>query len=286
MSASQMQQLNTYLEKVNNTHSAAVEYLNYKINKYESKMEHREFLRQCSFVANLQDQIYCCSLSDADIDHRFKNCFHEKLTPAEYREAVKKFLERFSHYFDVTNGTILRIIKLMCIYHSEYDGNYTKSFDTDKVDDCFEYYLLKRICDDEVEEKCVAAHDAWTLALMHNTVYKVPSYGQTDLYHFIPKKEGGVSYADLPEWEASLPVVNVQLENGEFPNIDSLGPKDLVRIRFYSFINKKMDYIRLEKRRLAQLVDYSLLSTEEKTKDMVPVLVCYYARMVEEGLFW
>ena len=284
MSSSQMEQLNIYLEKVNNTHSAAVEYLNYKINKYESKMEHHEFLRQCSFIAYLQDQIYCSSLSDVDIEHRFKMCFHEKLTPSEYRETVKSYLELFPH-FDVTNGTVLRIIKLICIFHAEYNGQYPRSFDTDKVDDCFEYYLLKRFYDDEIEEKCVAAHDAWTLALMYNTVYKVPSYGQTNLYHFIPKKEGGVSYSDLPEWEASLPVVNELLENGEFPNIDSLGPKDLVRIRFYSFINKKMDYIRLEKRRLTQLVDYSLLSTEEKTKDMVPVLVCHYVRMVEDGLF-
>jgi len=284
MSASQMEQLNTYLEKVNNTHSVAVEYLNHKINKYESKMEHYEFLRQCSLIAYLQDQIYCSSLSEADIEHRFKMCFHEKLTPSEYRETVKYFIDLFPH-FDVTNVVVLRIIKLLCIYHAEYNGQYPRSFDTDKVDDCFEYYLLKRIDDEEVEEKCVAAHDAWTLALMHNTVYRVPSYGQTNLYHFIPKKEGGVSYSDRPEWEASLPVVNVRLENGEFPNIDSLGPKDLVRIQFYSSINKKLDYIRLEKRRLAQLVDYSLLSTEEKTKDMVPVLVCYYVRMVEDGLF-
>ena len=106
MSSSQMEQLNIYLEKVNNTHSAAVEYLNYKINKYESKMEHHEFLRQCSFIAYLQDQIYCSSLSDVDIEHRFKMCFHEKLTPSEYRETVKSYLELFIFF----NNIIIIII--------------------------------------------------------------------------------------------------------------------------------------------------------------------------------
>ena len=79
--------------------------------------------------------------------------------------------------------------------------------------------------------------------------------------------------------------VNVANEKGQYPNIDHLGPKDLVKIEFVSAMDNTLKYIQLEKRRLTQMVDYSHLSEAEQIKDQVPVIVGHYIRKLKDGIY-
>jgi hypothetical protein len=220
-----------------------------------------------SLFAHLQDGIYCSSDDEETINQKYESCFRSQ-------KGKEKF-EKLFEPFDLTNPSIYKIVKLVMVFHCSWD-NYYPEFRSDFSDDYFEWAILWELYDTTIAKQCVGAHDAWTLALMYYAE-KVD-----EKWVLNPKQEKGRT----PENAfIDIPVVNVTNEKAQYPNIEHLGPKDVVKIEFVSAMDNTVKYIQLEKRRLSQLIDYSHLSEEEQIKDLVPVIVSHYVRKLKDGIY-
>ena len=215
----------------------------------------------------VQDGIYCSSYDEETINQKYDSCFRSQ-------KGKEKF-ERLFESFDLTNPKIYTIVKLIMVFHCNWD-NYYPEFRSDFSDDYFEWAILWDLYGTTVAKQCVGAHDAWTLALMYYAE-KVD-----EKWVLNPKKEKGCNSVLIEE---DIPVANVANEKGQYPSIEHLGPKDLVKIEFVSAMDNTVKHIQLEKRRLTQLVDYSHLPEEEQIKDQVPVLVSHYIRKLKDGFY-
>ena len=259
--------MNVYLNKVNAKYMQDIHSFHRILNRDSSKIEEINFNHWMSLFAQLQDGIYCCSYDEETINQKYDSCFRSQ-------KGKEKF-ERLFESFDLTNSSIYKIVKLIMVFHCSWD-NYYPEFRSDFSDDYFEWSILWDLNGTTIAKQCVGAHDAWTLALMYYAE-KVD-----EKWVLNPKKEkGGNPEVD---WN-DIPVVNVANEKGQYPNIDHLGPKDLVKIEFVSAMDNTLKYIQLEKRRLTQMVDYSHLSEAEQIKDQVPVIVGHYIRKLKDGIY-
>lgn len=266
-------QINVYLNKVNAKYIQDIHSFHRILNRDSSKIEELNFNHWMSLFAHLQDGIYCSSFDEETINQKYESCFNSQ----KAKEKFEKLFGQFDQIipFDLTNPKIYNIIKLIMIFHCSWD-NYYPEFRSDFSDDYFEWAILWDLYGTSVSKQCVGAHDAWTLALMYYAE-KVD-----DKWVLNPKKEKGRN----PEIDVSeIPVVNVANERGQYPNIDHLEPKDVVKIEFVSALDNTVKYIQLEKRRLTQLVDYAHLSEEEQVKDQVPVIVSHYIRKLKDGVY-
>jgi len=265
--------MNVYLNKVNAKYIQDIHSFHRILNRDSSKIEELNFNHWMSLFAHLQDGIYCSSFDEETINQKYESCFRSQ----KGKEKFEKLFERFDEMepFDLTNPKIYNIIKLIMIFHCSWD-NYYPEFRSDFSDDYFEWAILWDLYGTSVSKQCVGAHDAWTLALMYYAEKVDDKWGLN------PKKEKGRN----PEIDDSeIPVVNVANERGQYPNIDHLEPKDVVKIEFVSALDNTVKYIQLEKRRLTQLVDYAHLSEEEQVKDQVPVIVSHYIRKLKDGVY-
>lgn len=266
-------QMNVYLNKVNAKYMQDIHSFHRILNRESSMIEEINFNHWMSLFAHLQDGIYCCSYDEETINQKYDSCFRSK----KGKEKFEKLFGSFDgmEQFDLTNPKIYNIIKLVMVFHCSWD-NYYPEFRSDFSDDYFEWTILWDLYGTKIAKQCVGAHDAWALALMYYAE-------KTDEKWVLnPKQEkGGNPHIDLND----IPVVNVANEKGQYPNIDHLGPKDVVKIEFVSAMDNTVKYIQLEKRRLAQLVDYSHLPEEEQIKDQVPVIVSHYIRKLKDGVY-
>jgi len=266
-------QMNVYLNKVNAKYTHDIHSLNRILNRDSSKIEELNFNHWISLFAHLQDSIYCSSFDEETINQKYESCFRSQ----KGKEQFERLFGSFDGFegFDLTNPKIYDIIKLIMVFHCSWD-NYYPEFRPDFSDDYFEWSILWDLNGTALSKQCVGAHDAWTLALMYYA-----EKGE-DKWYLNPKQEKGCR-PDIDSNE--IPVVNVANKKGEYPNIDHLGPKDVIKIEYVSALDNTIKYIRLEKRRLPQLVDYSNLSEEEQIKDQVPVIVSHYIRKLKDGIY-
>jgi hypothetical protein len=262
-----MTQMNVYLNKVNSKYISDIHSLHRILNRESSKIEEINFNHWMSLFAHLQDGIYCSSFDEETINQKYESCFRSQ-------KGKEKF-EKLFESFDLTKPEIYKIVKLVMVFHCNWE-NFYPDFRSDFSDDYFEWALLWDLNGAPLSTQCVAAHDAWTLALMYYAE-KVD-----DRWCLNPKQEKGRSSENS---FIDIPVVNVTNEKSQYPNIDHLGPKDVVRIEFVSALDNTIKYIQLEKRRLVQLVDYSYLPEEEQIKDQVPVIVGHYIRKLKDGIY-
>jgi hypothetical protein len=266
-------QMNLYLNKVNNQYIQDIQSLDRILNMESSTIEEVNFNHWMSLFAHLQDSIYCSSLDEETINKKYDSCFRSQ----KGKEKFERLFESFDMFegFDLTNPKIYNIIKLIMIFHCSWD-NYYPEFRSDFSDDYFEWSILWNLNGSPLTTQCIGAHDAWALALMYYAE-KVD-----DKWLLNPKKEKGCQQENFIN---DIPIVNVINKEGNYPNIDHLGPKDLVKIQFVSAMDNTIKHIQLEKRRLSQLVDYSILSEEEQVKDQVPVIVGHYIRKLKDGVY-
>jgi hypothetical protein len=266
-------QMNVYLNKVNVKYTHDIHSLNRILNRDSSKIEELNFNHWMSLFAHLQDSIYCSSFDEESINQKYESCFRSQ----KGKEKFERLFGSFDGFegFDLTNPKIYDIVKLIMVFHCSWD-NYYPEFRPDFSDDYFEWSILWGLNGNSLSKQCVGAHDAWTLALMYY------AEKDEDKWSLNPKQEKGCR-PDIDSDE--IPVVNVANEKGEYPNIDHLGPKDVIKIEYGSVLDNTIKYIRLEKRRLSQLVDYSNLSEEEQIKDQVPVIVSHYIRKLKDGVY-
>ena len=260
-------QINVYLNKVNSKYIQDIHSFHRILNRDSGLIEEINFNHWMALFAHLQDGIYCSSYDEETINQKYDSCFRSQ-------KGKEKF-ERLFESFDLTNPKSYTIVKLIMVFHCRWD-NYYPEFRSDFSDDYFEWAILWDLYGTTVAKQCVGAHDAWTLALMYYAE-KVD-----EKWVLNPKKEkSGNPEVDLND----IPVANVANEKGQYPIIEHLGPKDLVKLEFVSAMDNTVKHIQLEKRRLSQLVDYSHLPEEEQIKDQVPVLVSHYIRKLKDGVY-
>ena len=267
--------MNVYLNKVNVKYIHDIHSFHRILNRETSKIEELNFNHWISLFSHLQDSIYCSSYDEETINEKYESCFRSKKGKETFEKLFGSSYEGFDG-FDLTNPKIYNIVKLIMVFHCSWD-NYYPEFRSDFSDDYFEWSILWDLNNSPLNKQCVGAHDAWTLALMYYAE-KVE-----DKWVLKPKQEKGRHSVLTEEILNDIPVVNVSDETSKYPNIDMLGPKDLVKIEFVSAIDNTIQYIQLEKRRLSQLVDYSNLSEEEQIKDQVPVIVSHYIKKLKDG---
>lgn len=260
-------QMNVYLNKVNAKYMQDIHSFHRILNRDSSKIEEVNFNHWMALFAHLQDGIYCSSYDEETINQKYDSCFRS--------QKGKERFERLFETFDLTDPTIYKIVKLVMVFHCSWD-NFYPEFRSDFSDDYFEWSILWDLNGSTLSKQCVGAHDAWTLALMYYAE-KVD-----DKWELNPKQEKG---RDPENSFIDIPVVNVVNEKSQYPNIDHLGPKDVVKIEFVSALDNTLKYIQLEKRRLAQLIDYSNLPEEEQIKDKVPVIVGHYIKKLKDGIY-
>jgi hypothetical protein len=266
--------MNVYLNKLNVKHIHDIHSFHRILNRETSKIEEMNFNHWMSLFSHLQDSIYCSSDNNETINEKYESCFRSK----KGKETFEKLFGKYDNFegFDLTNPKIYNIVKLIMIFHCSWD-NYYPEFRPDFSDDFFEWSILWDLYGSSLSKQCIGAHDAWTLALMYYAE-KVDNK-----WKLSPKQEKGCHSVLTEDILNDIPVVNVTDETSKYPNVDHLGPKDLVKIEFVSSIDNTIQYIQLEKRRLTQLVDYSNLSEEEQIKDQVPVIVSHYIRKLKDG---
>ena len=271
-------EMNGYLNKVNHTFFDAVVKLDQILNSDIEKDDYRTALVfRLSLLAHIQDSLY-------NSDEYSQLSFRDLRIAVDTKLALPgitldlisvecvKFIKSFDEfgYTSDRKEEIVEYHKLILriwLYHNSYVPTDDIIFRGDLTDDYFEWFIYHKLKDDSLETRCVGMHDAWALALL----YGVQHTGEK--YVFNPKKEKGLYPHITDEIDAAIPIIN--RVNQEI-DTTSFGKKDLVKIEFDDLFNVEKRTLRVENRRLPQLVDYAHLTAEEKIKDLVPALVCFY----------
>jgi len=273
-------EINGYLNKVNHTFFDAVVKLDHILNndiEIGIDDERNDVIFRLKLLAHIQDSLYNSdeysqiSLRDLGIAVDYKLALPGTTLDLISVECVK-FIQSFNEfgYTSSCKEEMVEYHKLILriwLYHNSFVSTNDVIFRGDLTDDYFEWFIYNKLKDESLETRCVGMHDAWALALL----YGVQHTGEK--YVFNPKKEKGL-YPDITdEIDDAIPIIN--RVNQEI-DTTSFGKKDLVKVEFDDLFNVEKRTLRLENRRLVQLVDYNHLTTEEKIKDLVPALVCFY----------
>ena len=267
-----------YLSKVNHTFFDAVTALNTLLNGFNNEKE--DTLRRVRMLSHIQDSLY----HSDEYSEMGYNDLDEKVDTLMSLEEKKQVLDLFSTTFGYESATIdeevafQQIILRICIYHKTWTDEPTPLFRSDYTDDFYEWFIYtKKLENETLEDRCVGMHDAWALALMYGV-----HVCEDGTYIFTPKRELGTN-PDVTD--DLIPIVN-SYENidetiDEINNLlSTIGKKDAIRLQYDDLFNCEKRTLRLESRRLSQLVDYSNLSKEEKLKDLIPAMVCHYVNRV------
>jgi hypothetical protein len=263
-----------YLSKVNHTFFDAVTELNTLLNGFNNEKEN--ILRRVRMLSHIQDHLYHTD----EYSEMGYNDLDEKVDTLMSLEEKKQALDLFSSTFGYESATIdeevafQQIILKICIYHKTWTDEPTPIFRSDYTDDFYEWFIYtKKLDNSTLEDRCVGMHDAWALALMYGA-----QVCEDGTYIFTPKRELGTN-PDVTD--DLIPIVNSYETIDEINHLlSTIGKKDAIRLEYDDLFNCEKRTLRLESRRLSQLVDYSNLSKEEKIKDLIPAMVCHYVNKI------
>lgn len=267
-----------YLSNINHTFFDAVVNLDQLLNyHYNDNDKNKDILARIHKLSYIQDHLYHSDEYSNMSFIELEAAVNQLMTPEEKVQTIQLFDNSFGYESTTVEEeeAFQKIILRLCIYSKSF-ANEPKPeirFRSDWTDDFYEWFIYNKLANAPLEDRCVGMHDAWALALMYGV--HVCEDGK---YIFVPKRELG-SNPDVPD--ESLPILN------DYENIDDInnflstvGKKEAVRLQFTDLFNGGVKTIRLESRRLSQLIDFADLSKEEKLKDLIPVLVCYYVSKV------
>lgn len=272
--------INSYLSQINHTFFDAITSLNNLLNGLHcNESEKLCVLKRISLLSYIQDHLYH-SDKYSDMSFLELNSEVDNELGVELKNAT---IQVFDNTFGYDSTSIeeeehfQKLILRVCLYHHQYVQSSNEEnivFRSDFTDDFYEWFLYtNKLKDKPLEDRCVGMHDAWALALMYG-VHRCED-GQ---YTFIPKREWG-STLDVPDEQ--LLIVNGHDVEEEVENtLPTILPKSAVRVQFNDLFHGEIRTMRLEKRRLSQLVNYADLTKEEKIKDLIPVMVCHYVNKV------
>lgn len=272
--------INSYLSEINHTFFDAITSLNDLLNGLHwNESEKLCVLKRISFLAYIQDHLYH---SDKYSEMSFieLNSAVDNEVGLELKNAT---IQVFDNTFGYDSTSIeeeehfQKLILRVCLYHRQWVQSSNEEnivFRSDFTDDYYEWFLYTNKLEDKpLEDRCVGMHDAWALALMYGV-----HCCEDGKYIFTPKKELGAN-PDVPD-EQLLIVNDTNLEEEVEKMLPTILPKSAVRVQFNDLFHGEIRTMRLEKRRLSQLVDYADLTKEEKIKDLIPVIVCHYVNKV------
>lgn len=264
-----------YLSNVNHLFFDAVYNIDQILNGHYDTNEKEVILKRIRMLSHIQDHLYhtdeYTEKSFLELDAVVNN-----LMSQEEKQQTIQLFSSFGYESTMVEEeeAFQKIILRICIYHKSWVDDQEIVFRSDMTDDFYEWFIYtKRLENASLEDRCVGMHDAWALALMYGV--HVCEDGK---YIFTPKIELG-SNPNVPD--DSVPILNAYENIDEIDNfLSSVGKKEAVRLQFNDLFYNEMRTLRLESRRLVQLVDYSNLSREEKIKDLIPAMVCHYVNRV------
>ena len=264
-----------YLSQVNHTFFDAVTTLDTILNGLYDENEKQNILRRVNMLSHIQNHLYhsdeYSNMSFIELDAAVNNL----LTLEEKEKSIQLFGDTFGYHSTNVEEqeAFQKIILRICLYHKSWVDEVITTFRSDFTDDFYEWFIYTRKLDNaSLEDRCVGMHDAWALALMYEV--HVCEDGK---YIFVPKRELGTK-PDVPD--ESLPIINDYNIGQMYDFLSTYGNKEPLRIQFNDLFHCEVRTVRLESRRLNQLVDYSYLSREEKLKDLIPAMVFYYVNRV------
>ena len=258
--------INSYLNKVAFTFFDAIVALDHLVND-EFYPDKDEILMKIALLAHIQDSCYHSDQYSKMTVDELKLVIETQFGDMNTSMIITQF-DKFEYVpsspeeEQFFHSIILRI----WIYRNTFVHNNEQPFQSSWTDDYYEWFVYNKLKNASVEDRCIGMHDAWTLALLYGIQYN------GEKFIFSPKKENGLHSEVTEEIDTKIPVIN---DPENMIDTSLLQKKDLIKIEFYDMFNVEHRTLRLENRRLTQLVDYAILSKEEQVKDLIPAMVCF-----------